>query len=131
MATIKRCILLSALSTIVFVASFERTPAEDASTDTSTPAEAKLNHDHNQETTALLKTVRKNLEELGKQLDTSAEQGKFVDVARVYWTALNWCADDAKRCLEADEIEIAKRAKPLLERSVTCGPQGYAASWAG
>lgn len=63
---------------------------------------------------ASLGRVREGLTKLGQQLDGLAGEGKFVDVARVYWTALGWCADDAERLLAADEFELVEQAGPLL-----------------
>jgi hypothetical protein len=66
------------------------------------------------ETSAALEGVRRDLGKIREQLDGLSQQGKFVDVARVYLAALAWCADDVGRCLEAQEPEIVAQAKPLL-----------------
>ena len=63
---------------------------------------------------ALLGKLRGQLDKLGRELDARAAQGKFVDVARVYWAVLGWCADDAQRLLEAEEYELVERAPMLL-----------------
>ena len=66
------------------------------------------------QTTAALGQARQGIAKLRDQLDALARQGKFVDVARVYLAALSWSADDAGRCLEAEEPEIAGQAGPLV-----------------
>ena len=66
------------------------------------------------EVTVSLAKVRETLAAIGKQLDALASQGKFVDVARVYLAALDWCADDIGRLLEAEEAELVEQAPALL-----------------
>ncbi len=63
---------------------------------------------------ASLTRTRQTLAEIGKKLDALAGQGKFVDVARVYWAALAWCADDIQRLLKAEECELVEQAPALL-----------------
>lgn len=65
--------------------------------------------------TAELASARKKLAQLHKKIDSRAKHGKFVDVARIYATALTWSADDIQRCLEADEFEIVSQSRPLME----------------
>ena len=66
------------------------------------------------ELTAALAPIEKRLALLRDQLDKAAAEGKYTDVARVYWTALDWTAQDLKRCLRCEELEVVKQAKPLL-----------------
>ena len=61
-----------------------------------------------------LADTRRLLAELAKQLDAAAAAGRYVDVARVYWAALDWCADDVARLLEAEEPELVEQAPGLL-----------------
>ncbi len=63
---------------------------------------------------AALDTLRAALAKLGKDLDAQTAQGKFVDVARVYWAALSWCAADVERLLEAEEYELVEQTPALL-----------------
>ena len=67
------------------------------------------------EVTAGLVSIRQDLARLHQQIDAQAKQGKFVDVARVYAAALAWSADDIQRCLEAEEFEIVRQARSLLD----------------
>jgi len=66
------------------------------------------------ETTAALNGVDRKLAKLGSELDKRADEGAFVDVARVYWAALDWCADDVRRLLEAEEFALVEQAASLL-----------------
>lgn len=43
-------------------------------------------------------------------LEAAAGEGKFVDVARLYLAALEWCNEDARRCATAEELPIARQA---------------------
>lgn len=61
-----------------------------------------------------LAPIRQSLEALSKQLDRAAEQGKYVDEARLYRAALDWCVRDIERTLEAEELEIVEQARPLV-----------------
>jgi hypothetical protein len=66
------------------------------------------------DTRAALEKTKQALSRLREQLDAQAGQGKYVDVARVYWTALDWCAADVQRLLEAEEPAIAAQAPAML-----------------
>jgi hypothetical protein len=72
------------------------------------------------ELTAALAPIEKRLALLRDQLDKAAAEGKYTDVARVYWTALNWTAQDLKRCLRCEEMEVVKQAKPILADLQKC-----------
>lgn len=61
-----------------------------------------------------LAAVRSKLAAIDVQLKKAAEGGKFVDVARVYLAALEWCAGDVDRTLQADELEIVSQAPEFL-----------------
>ncbi len=61
-----------------------------------------------------LRAARTRLDELKGQLDQRAEAGQYVALARAYWTALAWCADDIHRTLQADELELVEKAPTLL-----------------
>ncbi len=61
-----------------------------------------------------LRAARARLDELKGQLDQRGEAGQYVDLARAYWTALAWCADDIQRTLQADELELVEKAPTLL-----------------
>lgn len=66
------------------------------------------------EAKAELEKARQSLGKLREHLDAVAKQGKYVDVAWVYWTALDWCAADIERCLKAEEPEIVQQASVLV-----------------
>ena len=66
------------------------------------------------ELSAKLGKIAPKLAAIRGQLDAAAKDGKSVDVARVYLAALAWCADDVRRCLEAEELEIVEQAEVLL-----------------
>jgi hypothetical protein len=61
-----------------------------------------------------LAAVRGKLSQLESQLKEAGAAGKFVDVARVYLAALEWCAGDAERTLQAEEFEIVTQAPAFL-----------------
>lgn len=62
-----------------------------------------------------LEKVRASLKKLSEELDAQAAKGRFVDAARVYWAALNWCADDVERLLEAEEYDLVAQTPAFLE----------------
>ena len=66
------------------------------------------------ELSAALAPIEERLAGLKEELDKAAAQGKFTDVARVYWTALDWTLQDLKRALACDELEVVRSAKPVL-----------------
>ena len=66
------------------------------------------------ETGPAVAQIKKDLAALRDRLDALQKQGKFVAVARVYRVALDWCADDVARLLEADELELVRQAPVLL-----------------
>jgi hypothetical protein len=66
------------------------------------------------EVTASLDEVDQKLAELEAELAKRAEQRAFVDVARVYLSALDWCADDVRRLLEAEEFSLVEQAPALV-----------------
>jgi hypothetical protein len=66
------------------------------------------------EMTAALGPIEKRLSGLRGELDKAAAQGKYTDVARVYWTALDWTAQDLKRSFHCEELEVVQQAKPIL-----------------
>ncbi|MDD4873313.1 MAG: hypothetical protein PHR77_22380, partial [Kiritimatiellae bacterium] len=61
-----------------------------------------------------LTQTRKELDRIRDQLDSFASQNKYVNISRVYWTALEWCHNDIQRCLQAEELEIVQQAKSLM-----------------
>lgn len=66
------------------------------------------------EITAALDEATQSLAGFRGELDQAAGQGKYVEVARVYWTALDWSAKDIRRSAECEELEVVRRAEPLL-----------------
>lgn len=62
-----------------------------------------------------LAQVQTQLDALVRTLDEQADQGKFVDVARVYLAALQWCAADVRRGLEAEEFAIIQRVPQVTD----------------
>lgn len=61
-----------------------------------------------------LAVVEAQLAGLRAQLDRLAQQKKYVDVARVYVAALQWCLADVRRCLESDEPAVFQQGLALL-----------------
>ena len=64
--------------------------------------------------TTALGPVERSLAALQGELDRAARGGKHVAEARVYWAALDWCARDVQRALACDELDVVRRAEPLL-----------------
>lgn len=64
---------------------------------------------------AALTGLKKDLAALRDRLDALQKEGKFVAMARVYWTALDWCADDAMRLLESEEHDLVAQVPVLLD----------------
>ena len=90
-----------------------RAPGESPGTPPASEADRKIRESVVTEVTAALDQARAKLADLNKQLDDLAGQGKYVDVARVYWAALDWCVRDASRLLEAEELPLVEQARPL------------------
>ncbi len=67
------------------------------------------------ETCKAVERIKAGLVELDSKLDEAEEAGRYVAVARVYCAALEWCADDVQRLLEAEEFELVARAPALAE----------------
>jgi len=66
------------------------------------------------QTAAALEKARQSLKSLHEQLEARAGRGKYVAISQVYWTALDWCAADVERCLQAEEPKIISQASVLL-----------------
>jgi hypothetical protein len=67
------------------------------------------------ETEKRLAQVQTQFDTLRRDLDQQAKQGKYVDVARLYLAALEWCAADIRRSLEAEEFATVERAPKAMD----------------
>lgn len=65
------------------------------------------------ETPAAVAEIKRQLTGLREKLDALERSGKYAAVARVYWAALDWCADDVLRLVEAEEFELVQQAPAL------------------